>query len=263
MAETHTPTQGSPTQGRWAGRNMTKDQLRQEIWAALETRNFAIGPAFSRIPNFVGADKAAARLAELAIWQTAKVVKSNPDPPQIPVRLRALQDGKILYMPVPELTADFPFLEMDPVRLQQQGIPFETVATAEGAMQYGKRVDWREMQPYDLCVVGCVAVTRNGGRTGKGAGFADLELGIMRLVGLVTPATPVVTTVHSTQVVDNERVVMVNHDTPLDWVITPDEAIKTQTHYPDPQGIDWEAVQPDQYENIPFLRALRAQLTGG
>ena len=130
-------------------------------------------------------------------------------------------------------------------------------------MQYGKRVDWREMQPYDLCVVGCVAVTRSGGRTGKGAGFADLELGIMRLVGLVTPATPVVTTVHSTQVVDNERVVMVNHDTPLDWVITPDEAIETQTEYPDPQGIDWEAVQPDQYDNIPFLRALRAQLAGG
>lgn len=261
MAEKHTPTQGAPIQGRWAGRNMTKDQLRQEIWAALETRNFAIGPAFSRIPNFVGADKAAARLAELAIWRTAKVVKSNPNPPQIPVRLRALQEGKLLYMPVPELTTTP--LEIGSRCLSTKGIPFETVATAEGAMQYGKRVNWREMQPYDLCVVGCVAVTRNGGRTGKGrTGFADLELGIMRLVGLVTPATPVVTTVHSTQVVNNERVVMVNHDTPLDWVITPDEAIETHAQYPDPEGINWAAVQPDQYDNIPFLRALRAQLTG-
>lgn len=82
MAEAFTPPQGPSMQGRWAGRNMTKDQLRQEIWAALEARKFAIGPAFSRIPNFVGADKAAARLAELVIWQTAKVVKSNPDPPK-------------------------------------------------------------------------------------------------------------------------------------------------------------------------------------
>lgn len=128
-------------------------------------------------------------------------------------------------------------------------------------MQYGKRVDWQEMQPYDLVVVGCVAVTRQGGRTGKGAGFADLELGIMRVVGLVTPATPVVTTVHSIQVVDDERVVMVSHDTPLDWVITPDEAIETHTRYADPQGIDWETVQPDQYDNIPFLRALRQRLS--
>jgi 5-formyltetrahydrofolate cyclo-ligase len=128
-------------------------------------------------------------------------------------------------------------------------------------MQHGKRVDWQEMQPYDLVVVGCVAVTRQGGRTGKGAGFADLELGIMRIVGLVTPATPVVTTVHSLQVVDDERVIMVAHDTPLDWVITPDEAIETHTRYSDPQGIDWESVQPDQYDNIPFLRALRQRLS--
>lgn len=249
------------TQGRWAGRNTTKDELRQEVWRALEQKKLAIGPAFSRIPNFVGADKAAARLAALDIWQTARVVKSNPDPPQIPVRLRALQDGKLLYMPVPELTADFPFLELDPMVLQAQGVALEVAATSEGAMQYGKRVDWQEMQPYDLVVVGCVAVTRQGGRTGKGAGFADLELGIMRVVGLVTPATPVVTTVHALQVVDDDRVVMVSHDTPLDWVITPDEAIETHTRYADPEGIDWESVQPDQYDNIPFLRALRQRLS--
>ena len=33
------------------------------------------------------------------------------------------------------------------------------------------------MPKLDFCVVGCVAVTRSGGRTGKGAGFADLEQG--------------------------------------------------------------------------------------
>lgn len=249
------------TQGRWAGRNTTKDELRQEVWRALEQKKIAIGPAFSCIPNFVGADKAAARLAALDIWRTARVVKSNPDPPQIPVRLQALQAGKLLYMPVPELTADFPFLELDPVELQKKGVALEVAATSEGAMQHGKRVDWQEMQPYDLVVVGCVAVTRQGGRTGKGAGFADLELGIMRIVGLVTPATPVVTTVHSLQVVDDERVIMVAHDTPLDWVITPDEAIETHTRYADPEGIDWASVQPDQYDNIPFLRALRQRLS--
>ena len=35
----------------------------------------------------------------------------------------------------------------------------------------------------DFVVVGCVAVTRAGGRTGKGGGFADLELGIFRELG--------------------------------------------------------------------------------
>ena len=28
-------------------------------------------------------------------------LKCNPDPPQIPVRLRALYDGKLLFAPVP------------------------------------------------------------------------------------------------------------------------------------------------------------------
>ena len=42
------------------------------------------------------------------------------------------------------------------------------------------------MEKLDFCVVGCVAVTRRGGRTGKGAGFADLEHGIFRELGLTS-----------------------------------------------------------------------------
>ena len=34
------------------------------------------------------------------------------------------------------------------------------LAVAEGAMEHGRKVGWTEMQPYDLAVVGCVAVTR-------------------------------------------------------------------------------------------------------
>jgi len=78
---------------RWKGRNSDKDTLRSEVWSLLEERSVSVGSVWSRIPNFIGAEKAAQRLAELQIWRVAKVVKSNPDPPQIPVRLRALQDG--------------------------------------------------------------------------------------------------------------------------------------------------------------------------
>ncbi|HMR66871.1 MAG TPA: 5-formyltetrahydrofolate cyclo-ligase [Anaerolineae bacterium] len=246
--------------GRWEGRNNTKDSLRTEIWSALEQRGIAIGPAFSRIPNFVGAEQAAARLAELSIWQNAKVVKSNPDPPQIPVRLRALQDGKLLYTPVPELVKGFPFIELDPEDLRRRGIPFEAAAPSEGALEYGRKVNFDQMQPFDLVVVGCVAVTRQGGRTGKGGGFADLELGIFREMGLVKPGVPIVTTVHGTQLVDNDRVVMVGHDSALDWIITPEEVIETRTPYPQPKGVDWQAVQADQYRDIPFLVSLRDSL---
>lgn len=253
--------QTSDKTGRWEGRNSVKDTLRTEIWTTLETTGEGIGPAFSRIPNFTGADRAAARLAELPIWKNARVVKCNPDPPQIPVRLRALQDGKILYAPVPELVKDFPFMELDPEVLASQGIPFEEVAPSEGFMKWGKRVQFTEMKPFDLVVVGCVAVTRQGGRTGKGGGFADLELGIFREIGLVGPNTPIVTTVHSIQVVSDERIIMVAHDSALDWIITPDEVIETKTQFKQPEGVYWEDVQPDQFRNIPFLEDLKGKLT--
>ena len=250
----------SVRQGRWKGRNSTKDELRSEIWYELENQKIAVGSPYSRIPNFMGADRAAALLAELPIWKKARVVKCNPDPPQIPVRLRALQDGKLLYAPVPELVKDFPFIELDPEELTRRGIPFEEVAPSEGFMQYGRKVQFTEMKPFDLVVVGCVAVTRNGGRTGKGGGFADLELGIFREMGLVGPETPIITTVHSIQVVPDERIIMVRHDSPLNWIITPEEVIETHTAYSQPRGVYWEGVQPDQFENIPFLNELRASL---
>ena len=245
---------------RWKGRNSEKDIVRSEVWSLLEERSVSIGPVWSRIPNFIGADKAAQRLAELQIWKAAKVVKSNPDSPQILVRLRALEDGKLVYVPVPELVKDYPFIELDRNKLQRNGIPLEEVAPIEGAMEHGRKVGFQDMKPFNLAVVGCVAVTRNGGRSGKGGGFADLEMGIFREMGLVNADTPIVTTIHSLQVKDDERVIMVAHDTPLDWIITPDEVIETQTMIAQPEGVNWDTIQSDQYENIPFLLSLKSTL---
>jgi 5-formyltetrahydrofolate cyclo-ligase len=64
------------------------------VWSRLVEQEVAIGKPFGHIPNFKGADQAAERLAGLPIWQQARVIKSNPDSPQQPVRWRALRDGK-------------------------------------------------------------------------------------------------------------------------------------------------------------------------
>jgi 5-formyltetrahydrofolate cyclo-ligase len=98
----------------WVGRNTAKDVVRGNVWRALIAAGVAIGPTFDRIPNFVGADVAAKRLSELDAWKRARVVKCNPDPPQIPLRLRALYDGKLLFSPVPYLTKSLPYLKIDP-----------------------------------------------------------------------------------------------------------------------------------------------------
>ena len=250
--------------GRWAGRNADKDRLREEIWTSLETNGLNVGPVWSRIPNWVGTDEAARRLSELAIWKTAKVIKCNPDPPQIAVRLRALYDGKLVYMPVPEFgSGDLPWVLLDPHRLEAEGVQFELAATSAGAVQVGKKVSFEEVMPLDLVVCGCIAVTRAGGRTGKGGGFADLELGLFRDLGTITAACPIVTTVHSSMVVADHRLPIMDHDSLLNWIVTEKEVMETRPTRPQPGGVIWDLVQPDQMKEIWFLADLKARILAG
>lgn len=250
-------------QGRWAGRSPAKDVIRAEVWDRLVAAGVGIGPVHDMIPTFAGADLAAWHLSQHPAWGSARVVKTNPDHAQTPVRIRALHEGKVVYTPVPYLTAEFPYLRLDPARLASQGISIELAATPQGFLQHGQRVEFEEIEPLDFCVVGSVAVSRAGGRTGKGAGFADLETGIFRALGLITDATPMATTVHSLQLVPESAVVIEAHDTPLDLIATEQRLIYTHSTLPRPGGVDWPRVRPDQFAAIPFLAALRDRMTAG
>ena len=243
----------------WIGYHHDKDKLRTEIWSLLKQQAASIGDPFGHIPNFIDAQLAAENLAALPIWQQAKTIKCNPDSPQIPVRMRALQDGKRLYMAVPRLTDDRCFVELTAEDLQRQSVSIAESAIARKALTCGKLVSFEEMEPIDLVIIGCVAAGRSGGRTGKGAGFADLELAMLTEFGLVEIDTPIVTTVHSLQVVEDSRLPMQVHDWALNWIITAEEVIETNTIYPRPTGLNWDSIRAEQLEKIPILRKLREQ----
>jgi 5-formyltetrahydrofolate cyclo-ligase len=241
----------------WSGHHPAKDRLRTLVWARLQTEGAAVGEPVGHIPRFVGSEQAAARLAAHPAWQQATVIKCNPDAAQAPVRRRALQEGKVLYMAVPRLTQEHCFVLLTAAALRQRGIPLHVAATHRGAMQHGRLVAWGEMRRIDLVVVGCVAVSRDGGRTGKGAGFADLELGMLRQCGLIQADTPIVTTVHPVQIVESGQLPMLPHDWSLTWIVTPDEAIATRSQRPQPTGLLWEQLRPEQLGTIPILRAMQ------
>src|SRR3712207_3064873 len=168
-----------------------KQRVRERIWRTLEDEGAARFPgARGRIPNFRGAEAAAEELAELPEWEAATVVKSNPDAPQLPVRRRARRDGKTLYMAVPRLAGEKPFV-------RAAGDP-----TIKKAMAEGEPVAAEELGHVDVVVCGTVAVNRAGVRVGKGGGYSDLELALLIEAGLVDDATTIVTTVHPLQVVD-------------------------------------------------------------
>ena len=145
----------------------SKDELRKEVWTRLQKNRVARFPgAEGRIPNFIGAEACARVLAQTSWWQKAKVLKVNPDSPQGAIRQKALSEGKILYMAVPRLHSEKPFIELDPQKLKCS--PY-VASSIKGAHRYGRPVSLDEVRSIDLIVCGSVAVNRRGERVAKAA----------------------------------------------------------------------------------------------
>jgi 5-formyltetrahydrofolate cyclo-ligase len=234
-----------------------KAELRQEVWAAMRTAKVARFPsAAGRIPNFTGAEAAAERLRGLPAWESAANVKANPDSAQLPVRQRALEDGKTVYMAVPRLAGAEPFFALDPDHLAE---PPRRAASISGAARSARRVVLSELSPVDLVVMGCVAAAEDGARLGKGGGFADLEFALAAEAGLIGPQTICVTTVHELQVRAAGVIPLTSHDVPVDFIITPERVIdcRHRRGQRPHAGIEWDELTEDKIAAIPLLAARR------
>jgi len=237
---------------------LSKAEIRERVWSLLIAGGAARFPgARGRIPNFVGAEAAARRLAQLPQWRRARAIKANPDAPQLAVRTLALREGKRLFMAVPRLRDERCFLALDPDRLEGRE---RAAASIGGAATLGRPIRPREMPSIDLIVAGSVAVGRDGARLGKGGGFSDLEWALLAELGLVGPWTTVVTTIHPLQIV-RARIPMLPHDISLDCLVTPAATIECGRDYPRPPGVLWDALPPEKVAEIPILTRLSRQRT--
>ncbi len=234
---------------------MDKQEIRDRVWDDLEDSGVARFPfpPHGRIPNVEDAAAAADRLADQPEWEAAETIKANPDAPQLPVRRRALRDGKTVYMAVPRLADERCFLKLDPDELED----YDAATTVSGSSTHGEQLGPDAVDPIDLIVSGSVAVTDGGGRIGKGEGYSDLEYAILRDLDLVDEATPVATTVHERQVIDGP-VDLDDHDVPMDLIVTPD-AVRRPDGGDRPDGIDWSLLTDDRLEEIPVLERLADQ----
>jgi 5-formyltetrahydrofolate cyclo-ligase len=239
-----------------AARRPGKAALRERIWDLLRARRVARVPfpTPDRIPNFAGAEEAARRAAALPEWQAARRLKCNPDAPQRALRLRALQDGKVVFMAVPRLRAERCFIRLDPATLGPRRLA--RAASIGGAAALGEAVAPDALGHIDLVVAGSVAVNARGARVGKGGGYSDLEFAIARELGLVDEATVVLTTVHELQVVRG-AIPMTPHDVPVDVIVTPERVIRTRRAHGRPSGVRWDELSPAQLDAMPVLATLR------
>lgn len=237
------------------GMDAAKQAIRIRMWDLLERENVAEPGVHGYIPAFTGADVAADHLARHPAWLAAEFIKAVPDRAQQPVRERALRDGKLLYMAVPQLADDLPFYLLDPACLP---VPAAEAASREGAARAARKIGVAQMRPVDLIVCGSVAVNRDGARLGKGVGYSDIEVALLREAGLIGPQTVIATTVHPLQVL-REALPETQHDFSVDLIVTPDEVIECGPPRR-PDGIYWEQLTDEKIAAIPVLAARAAEL---
>ena len=238
-----------------------KARLRRLIWDKLVELNLALPPPpHGRIPNFKGADVAAGILAGVREWREARVVKVNPDSPQRWVRLRALNEGKLLLMPTPRLREGF--LLLDPRRIPRS--LYDRASTIRGAFELGVKLRSIEdlvsaIRRVDFIVEGSVVVNTCGERLGKGEGYGELEYAILLELNLIDPNVAIATTVHEIQVVEG-RIPQDPYDVPVDIIVTPTRVMRVQRCRGRPPGVLWDLLDERKLREIPILRELKAYI---
>ena len=228
----------------------SKADARRYVWDRLVQTGVARFPLppHGRIPNFKGSEQAAEHLMSLPPWNTARVLKINPDSPQRKVREIALQRGIVVLMPTPRLRKGF--LCLDPDHIPPDA--YRLASTLKGAARFGKTIGLKDLPQIDAIVTGSVAVTPDGRRCGKGEGYGDLEYAILKELG--HPDVPVATTVHPIQIVgDFPRD---PHDLPVCVIVTPEDVYSVDQPPPPPPGIDWDALSEEQLRAMPVLKEL-------
>jgi len=229
----------------------SKEEIRKRIWSLLQEKKVARFPgAEGRIPNFTGAEACVRVMSQFQFWKKARILKVNPDSPQRAIRQQALEEGKIIYMAVPRLHSNKPFIELNPKRLKCSAY---VASSIKGAAKYGQPVSLEEVRKIDLIVCGSVAVNRRGARVGKGGGYSDLEFALLTEQRKIGRDTPIVTSVHPLQIVD-EEIPMTEHDIPLSAIVTPNEIIEIKSTLSRPKGIYWNMLPPEKIMAIPVLK---------
>ncbi len=165
------------------------------------------------------------------------------------MRHAALKAGKTVIMAVPKLAERACFWRLDPATLED----LWKASSIKGASAVADQVREDEVGVIDLIVTGCVAVAPDGARLGKGGGYSDLEYAVLRELDLVDAETPIVTTVHSSQVLDAGAIPMDAHDISLDCFATEESLVRCARAYERPKGIDRTVLSRDKLAAIPAL----------
>ncbi|KAF2271426.1 uncharacterized protein EI97DRAFT_269671 [Westerdykella ornata] len=187
------------------------------------------------IPDFQGSASAADHIASMDCYRTAKTIFTTPDNSLQNLRYRALRDGKKLVVATYELRRGF--LLLDP--RSTEAVRFEYASCADGMEKpgIGRHVTLAKLQEegvqVDLYIAGSWVVSQNGMPLWRANDMSSLSWHMLADIGVLSPQAPTLTLVHSSQVLQAERMQTKTksepNDVQYDFVVTESTAI----HIPD------------------------------
>jgi 5-formyltetrahydrofolate cyclo-ligase len=209
------------------------------------------------VPDFDGSALAHENVKALAEYDAADLLFIAPDNSLTGLITAALTDGKVVLVPTYAMRRGLVIL--DPEKIAAENYAF--ASTLDGLERFGRLLGadgLRALPPIDLVVTGAIALTADGVHIGSGEAYLDLEWGLLSTVGLVTPDTPIVGVVHSSQIVD-VTLRAKPFDTSVDIVVTEASTRRVSTRAPRPTGLSWAQLTEQQLDTISYLRELRPE----
>jgi 5-formyltetrahydrofolate cyclo-ligase len=195
----------------------TKEAVRKMILNEMITKGISGPDYYGRIPDFKGSKQAAELLRKTSEWKKSDIIFVGPDTALIKVRENCLVDVKTLIMASPKLLNGYIIINPQSV----EGCEKEA-STIKGAFNYGTKLE--SLPDVDMVVEGSVAVDITGGRLGKGGGYGDMEISHLIEMGAIKINTPVVSTVHDIQIIEN--VPNESHDQKINMIVTPQNVFR-------------------------------------
>lgn len=198
-----------------------RERLRRRIWHLMEDAGVITFPldVFGRVPNFIGAERAAELLAEQIEFEQAKVIFVSPDHVLRRVRELVLERGKVLAVSLPQRLIG----RSKSILLQiTERRAIKAAADIDNFLRYGQPLSL----PVDLAVLSSVVVDRLGNRLTPRREFGDREWQMLIDNGFVHEGTKIATIVHPLQFADDIIKWVVEGDVKAHLIVTPEEVIR-------------------------------------
>ncbi|XP_049541772.1 uncharacterized protein LOC125955007 [Anopheles darlingi] len=246
---------------------ISKRYYRLDVLSKMRTekRSQSSGPSNNssrKIPFFQEAEEAAQRLADTEEFKKANKIKVNIDLAQEAVKLQVLKANKTLFV-APSQKSEYLYAKIKPCDTNEIPIAQQKrIVKMLGAEDTFEELGLDQSEPLDMIVVGCVAVSEQGQRIGKGNGYVDLEIALLTEQGVITPQTVIATTVADAQVYETlPREIFKYYDFTVDLIVTPTRVIRVANR-PSPRvvGIQWGLLSARRLEVVRVLKKLKEQL---